>query len=209
MSNSHSQNQPPRRSLPYDAEPGYYEAGKLWLYGNVRLLHGNKAYVAGVCGLPSHTKAELDGLEREAEEAVLRGKIIVTGIHSPACQRVAVVPLRWGAPRIVVFSGGFFYHLGKDLSQEPFRAARLWRFQWDPKTDLAISLRAPEKLPTFARHNPTVDRLIQALAKGEHPGLRSPADPLMPIPLRNGCQPIALRQCRAILIRAAGNRCKV
>jgi DNA processing protein len=85
----------------------------------------------------------------------------VTGIHSAAHMRAAIVPLRWGAPRILVLSGGFHYHLGENLDQEPFRSARLWRYAWDPLTDLAISRRAPDKLPTYAHFNPTVDRLIE------------------------------------------------
>jgi hypothetical protein len=82
------------------------------------------------------------------------------------------VPLRWGAPRIVVVSGGFKYHLGPDLKDEPFRAARLWRYEFDRRTDLIVSRRAPDKLPTYASHNPTVDRLIARLALRQWPGLR-------------------------------------
>ncbi len=114
--------------MPYDVEPGYYEAGKLWLYGNARLLSTNLAYIPQACGLLSHTKAELEVIEKEAERLALEGRTIITGIHNPAHQRVAIVPLRWGAPRIVVMSGGFRYHLGENLDQEPFRTARLWRF---------------------------------------------------------------------------------
>lgn len=110
-------------------------------------------------------------IEQEAERAVLEGRIIVTGIHSPAHQRAAIVPLRWGAPRIVVLSGGFHHHLGPDLKEEPFRAARLWRYQFDAKTDLVISRRAPEKLPTFAQFNPTVDRLIERITARLVPGI--------------------------------------
>jgi hypothetical protein len=96
----------------------------------------------------------------------------VCGIHNPAHRRAAIVPLRWGAPRVLVVSGGFCFHLGVKLNQEPFRAARLWRYQWDPTTDLIISRRAPEKKPTFALHNPTVDRMIGQITRGEWPGLR-------------------------------------
>lgn len=174
---------PPARTAPFDVEPGYYPAGSLWLYGNVKLLHGQLANVALACGANRHRPFELDAIEREAEELVLNSKILVCGIHNPAHQRAAIVPLRWGAPRIVVLSGGFQHHLGKDLKDEPFRAARLWRYQWDPKTDLAISRRAPDKLPTFAHHNPTVDRLITMLVAKEWPGLNSPFDSLT-APLR-------------------------
>jgi hypothetical protein len=172
----------PRRSAPYSVEPGYYDHGQLWLYGNVRLLHGQLAYVATCAGPPIHRPAELEAIEREAEAIVLDSKILVCGIHNPSHQRAAIVPLRWGAPRILVVSGGFKHHLGQHLNDEPFRAARLWRYAFDPLTDLIVSRRAPAKLPTFALHNPTVDRMVAILAMGQWPGLSSPVDPLTPIP---------------------------
>lgn len=171
---------PPRRSAPYDVEPGYYEAGCLWFYGNIRLLHGDLACVPAAFGPDCHRPAELNAIEREAEEFVLSSKILVCGIHSAAHQRAAVVPLRWGAPRIVVVSGGFHHHFGERLKDEPFRAARLWRYQWDAKTDLAVSRRAPDKRPTFGTHNPTVDRVIALLTEGLWPGLKSPCNSLTP-----------------------------
>jgi hypothetical protein len=175
----HRLHDPPRRTAPYDVEPAYYPAGCLWLYGNVRLLQGRLASVLTACGPDRHRPYELEAIEKEAEQLVLSSRTLVCGIHSAAHQRAALVPLRWGAPRIVILSGGFHYHLGKDLKDEPFRAARLWRYQWDPKTDLAISRRAPDKLPTFARHNPTIDRLVTLLARGEWPGLGYSPDPLL------------------------------
>jgi hypothetical protein len=167
---------PPRRSAPFDVEPGYFEPGGLWLYGNSRLLDGKLACVANACGPNHHLPRELDAVEREAEKLVLDGRALVCGIHNAAHQRAAVVPLRWGSPRIVVVSGGFYYHLGQDLKQEPFRAARLWRYEFDPRTDLAVSRRAPDKKPTYASHNPTVDRLIRLIAEHAWPGLRSPRE---------------------------------
>lgn len=172
---------PPRRSAPYEEEPGYFEPGGLWLYGNSRLLDGQLAFVASACGPNNHRPSEFDAIEREAEELVLSSRVLVCGIHNPAHQRAAIVPLRWGAPRIVVVSGGFHYHLGKDLKDEPFRAARLWRYQFDPRTDLVVSRRAPDKKPTFALYNPTVDRLISMLAKREWVGLRTPEELLTSI----------------------------
>lgn len=157
----------PKRSAPFDREPGYYEPAKLWLYGNTRLLRGTLDYVSLALGPPNHLPADLDRIEMQAEYMVLQSKVLVCGIHHPAHQRVAVVPLRWGSPRILVLSGGFHYHLGKDLRQEPFRAARLWRYEFDSKTDLVVSRRAPEKLPTYASDNPTVDRLIHKIALRE------------------------------------------
>ena len=163
--------EPPRRSAPFDSEPGFYPDAELWLYGNVRLLGASLASIARAFGQPHHTPDDLCHIERETEQAVLEGRIVVTGIHSPAHQRAAIVPLRWGAPRILVFSGGFHHHLGPELKEEPFRAARLWRYQFDARTDLVISRRAPEKLPTFAQFNPTVDRLIERITARLIPGI--------------------------------------
>lgn len=161
---------PPRRSAPFEEEPGYCSDAGLWLYGNVRLLKATLAHVPASLGHAHHAPAELDQIERQAEMAVLEGKVLVVGIHSPAHQRAAIVPLRWGAPRILILSGGFHHHLGKDLKEEPFRAARLWRYQFDERTDLVVSRRAPDKLPTFARFNPTVDRLIPQIVNRQVPG---------------------------------------
>lgn len=161
----------PRRTAPFDQEPGLYEPASLWLYGNVRLLSGSLSCVPCALGPQLHVASDLDVIEREAEALVLGGHVMVTGIHSPGHQRAAIVPLRWGAPRILVVSGGFKHHLGFDLKEEPFRAARLWRYQFDAKTDLVISRRAPDKLPTFAHHNPTVDRLIRRIVGREIEGV--------------------------------------
>lgn len=169
-----------RRTATYHEEPGYSAESRLWLYGNVKLLHAALAFVAEAQGPPHHFPAQLVSIEREAERLVLDGKVLVCAVHSPAHQRAAVVPLRWGSPRIVVLPGGFHYHLGRDLGQEPFRAARLWRYAWDPEADLAVSRRAPDKLPTYAKNNPSVDRLVEAIAQGRWPGLSSPRDLLTP-----------------------------
>jgi len=170
---------PPKREMPFHVEPGFYEDGEVWLYGNARILQGHLAFVAGALGPNHQSLAELNAIEAEAERYVLDSKVLVCGTHSPAHQRAAVVPLRWGSPRILVLSGGFKHHLGEKLDQEPFRAARLWRYKWDPQTDLAISRRAPEKLPTFATHNPTVDRMIALIVGRRWPGLLFEA----PLPL--------------------------
>jgi DNA processing protein len=158
------------RSAPFDQEPGYYQPAGLWLFGNVRLLDAKLAMIEQAFGPPDQAQDELDEIERLAERTVLGGNVLVTGVHSPAHMRAAVVPLRWGSPRILVVSGGFKHHLGENLNQEPFRAARLWRYQWDPRTDLIVSRRAPDKLPTFAQHNPTVDRLVAKLVSRELTG---------------------------------------
>jgi hypothetical protein len=167
---------PPRRTAPYDYEPGFFAAASLWLYGNARLLDAQLAYLPIAAGQPYHRPAVLEQIELEAEEIVLSSKVLVCAVHNSPHQRAAVVPLRWGAPRIVVVSGGFYHHLGRDLQDELFPAARLWRYNFDPKTDLVISRRAPDKKPTFALHNATVDRLVELIATRQWPGTRSPEE---------------------------------
>src|SRR5579871_3250956 len=91
----------PRRIAPYDVEPGFYAAGGLWLYGNVRLLAAERAYVSHSLGPSTHFARDLNRIEEEAERIVLGGLILVCGCHNLAHQRACVVPLRWGAPRIL------------------------------------------------------------------------------------------------------------
>lgn len=162
---------PPRRSAPFEEEPGYYPEAGLWLYGNVRLLDSHLSHVPDALGQPNHTRNQLEALERQTEVLVLKPRTIVTGIHNECHRRVATVPLRWGASRVLVLSGGFHYHLGPDLKEEPFPAARLWRFKFDARTDLVISRRAPDRLPTYANYNPSVDKLVQKIAGRTIPGL--------------------------------------
>lgn len=163
--------EPPRRSSPFGHEPGFYPDAGLWLYGNVRLLDANLVYVPQALGQTDGSPETCTCVEHETERIVLEGRIVVTGIHNPAHRKVAVVALRWGAPRILVLSGGFFFHLGKDLKDEPFPEGRLWRHSFDPKTDLVVSRRAPDRRPTHALHNTTVDRLVVRIAERQVPGL--------------------------------------
>jgi len=57
-----------------------------------------------------------------------------------------------------------FKVLGEDLRDEAFRAARLWRYQFDPATDLAISPFRPES-DFIGINNKVRDRLVAALSK--------------------------------------------
>lgn len=163
--------QPPRRTAPFNQEPGFYEPARLWLYGNSRLLNSRLVSIEQAHGLETHSDRILSDIEGMAAQCVLAGKTIVTGVHSIAHKRVAVVPLRWGAPRIVVVYGGFFAHLGDDLREEPFRAARLWRYEFDPGSDLVISRQEPRAHKSSKTHLPTVDRLIQSIVTKQVPGL--------------------------------------
>lgn len=135
--------------------------GALFYYGNHRILD---AKTFTVLSSRSSPPSALDQMERLSEEGVLAGEILVTGHDTPEYQRAAVVPLRWGAPRVLCLDRGLFDALGPRLTDEPFRAARLWRYEFDPKTDLAISVAHPQKgyVPGM---NARRDRLIAGLSR--------------------------------------------
>jgi predicted Rossmann fold nucleotide-binding protein DprA/Smf involved in DNA uptake len=146
----------PARIEQMDSNP----PGVLFLYGNTKLLE-SKTF----CVLSSRNSfpAELDLIEKLAEEAVLDGGILVAGHDTPEYQRAAVVPLRWGSPRILCLDRGMFNVLGEDLRDEAFRAARLWRYQFDPQTDLVVSPFRPEA-DFVGINNQIRDRLVGCLS---------------------------------------------
>jgi predicted Rossmann fold nucleotide-binding protein DprA/Smf involved in DNA uptake len=147
----------PRLIEEMDPDP----PGVLFLYGNEKLLEAKT-----FCILSSRhsSPADLDLVERLCEEAVLNSEVLTTGHDRNTYQRSAVVPLRWGSPRILCLDRGFFQVLGQDLRQEAFRAARLWRYEFDPTTDLAVSPFRP-----FAGYiginNQVRDRLVGCLSR--------------------------------------------
>lgn len=135
--------------------------GVLFLYGNERLLR-----IETSCVLASREPddATLNVVERLAEEHVFAGRALVSGHDTPAYQRGAVVPLRYGAPRLLVLDRGHFVVLGPNLDQEPFAAARLWRFGFDARTDLVVSAVPPDR--DYHRNSNRVrDRLVAGLSR--------------------------------------------
>lgn len=132
----------------------------LFAYGNSRLLTSPT-----FCVLSSRksSPSALDRIERLAEEGVLASEVLVTGHNTHEYQRSAIVPLRWGAPRILCLDRGLFAGLGEELTDEPFAAARLWRYRFDPQTDLALSPFRPEM--GFGKvTNQLRDRLVVGLS---------------------------------------------
>lgn len=135
--------------------------GVLFYFGNQKIL-GGKTFT--VMSSRSSSPTALDLTEKLTEEGVLTGEVLVTGHDTPEYQRAAVVPLRWGSPRIMCLDRGLFDCLGPQLKDEPFRAARLWRYQFDSNTDLAVSLAHPEK-GYVTGMNAKRDRLIAGLSR--------------------------------------------
>lgn len=135
--------------------------GVLFLYGNARLLEARTFSVLASRGT---MPADLELIERLTEEAVLEGEVLVTGHDRLEYQRSAVVPLRWGSPRILCLDRGLFKVLGDDLRDEAFRTARLWRYEFDPATDLVVSPFRPEA-DFIGINNKVRDRLVACLSR--------------------------------------------
>ena len=141
----------------FDPDP----PGVLFLYGNTRLL---QAPTFAVLASRATTPAGLETIDRLTEEGVLGGETLVTGHDRPEYQRSAIVPLRWGAPRVLALDRGLFQVLGQDLKDEAFRAARLWRYEFDPGTDLVVSPFRPEA-DFVGANNRVRDRLVASLSR--------------------------------------------
>ncbi|MHB8637613.1 MAG: DNA-processing protein DprA [Fimbriimonadaceae bacterium] len=147
----------PSRLEAFDPDP----PGVLFLYGNTRLL---AAPTFAVLASRRASGAALNQLEALSEQAVLAGEILVAGHDTPEYQRSAVVPLRWGSPRILCLDRGLFRVLGPELKEEAFRAARLWRYQFDSHTDLAVSCFLPDA-GFIGVNNRVRDRMVAGLAE--------------------------------------------
>lgn len=141
----------------FDPDP----PGVLFFYGNTRLLDAKT-----FCVLSSRNSrpSELELIEQLTETGVLASEALVTGHDRPEYQRSAVVPLRWGSPRILCLDRGLFQVLGEDLKNEAFRAARLWRYEFDPSTDLAVSPFRPMS-DFIGVNNQVRDRLVASLSR--------------------------------------------
>ncbi len=135
--------------------------GALFLYGQYSLLEGR---TFAVLSSRKSSEESLNLIEAAAEEGVLKGEALVAGHDTPEYQRSAVVPLRWGAPRILVLDQGMRKVLGPDLKEEAFRTARLWRFQFDPTTDLVVATQPPDGA-YHGNSNKVRDRLVAGLAR--------------------------------------------
>src|SRR5262249_32622414 len=91
--------------------------GVLFLYGNTKLLETS---TFAVLSSRNARPADLELIEKLTEEGVMGAEVLVTGHDRPEYQRSAVVPLRWGSPRILCLDRGLFNVLGPDLKDEAF-----------------------------------------------------------------------------------------
>lgn len=135
--------------------------GVLYFYGNQNLL---KTDTFAVMASRNIAESDLDLIERRTEEGVLAGRILVSAHTKDSYRTSAIVPLRWGSPRILVLDASFYQAHGENLEDEPFRAARLWRYKFDSTTDLAVTWIPPNQ-GGHRGANATRDRMIAGLAK--------------------------------------------
>ena len=135
--------------------------GILFLYGNARLLEAQT-----FCVLSSRDSrpADLDLIEKLTEAGVLQSEILVSGHDKPEYRRSAIVPLRWGSPRIICLDRGLFEALGPELKRDAMNEASLWREQFDPKTDLVVSPFRPDA-GFVGVNNQVRDRLVGCLSR--------------------------------------------
>lgn len=120
-----------------------YVPVRLRAYGNTDLVNSSKLFQLVECnGYDFATKLG-DKIEQDAERNILNGGVLVTS-YTPSYQRAAVVPLRWGCPRIMVSPEGIRKKLGENLNTEMALMFRLWRYEFDPSTDLVLSF-APDE----------------------------------------------------------------
>lgn len=81
-------------------------------------------------------------LEQLTEEAVLAGQTVVVNCYASdrrrqiLMEKAGTVPLRWGARRVLLVTP----KQAKTLEEgdELFRTWRLWRYKFDPKSDVYI-----------------------------------------------------------------------
>lgn len=133
----------------------------LFGYGNWSLLEAPT-----FATLASH-KVSKQGLQ-EVETVVasfLEGNwVLVTGHNQPAYRQALLTALRMGKPQILVLDSGLLSVFGEDLRREPFAAARIWRTEFNPSQDLALSPFRPRD-PWIGHNSRYRDRLVATLAE--------------------------------------------
>ena len=134
--------------------------GVLFFYGNAKLVNARTFTVLASRGTPPRA---LEQMVKRVVSGLLSAEVLVSCQDRAEYQRAAVVPLRWGSPRILCLDRGLFQALGETLRDEPFRAARLWRYQFDPSTDLVVSPFRPEA-HFVGVNNQVRDRLVACMS---------------------------------------------
>lgn len=131
-------------------------------YGNLDLLRRDLAVVPGSFGPNVGDRLDWRRAHDAATEIAKGGRVLVTPVGTAVTRHVALVPLRWGNPRVLVLSCGIRTALGPRLRREPFFEAEAYRSRFDPRTDLVVSMSSDDA--GRLRHSVEVERLCAALA---------------------------------------------
>ncbi|MEI7576380.1 MAG: hypothetical protein WCK51_05765 [Armatimonadota bacterium] len=133
--------------IPADAfaldKPVVLKLNELYMYGNLKLLASDR-FTLPIPVLEEVTRQDTLEIHVPVAAEILKGRTLVTGVYSLLHDQAAVLPLRWGAPRILVLTSGFLESLGAKLDQELTPLSRRWWYEFDPLTDLVVSPFAPE-----------------------------------------------------------------
>lgn len=133
----------------------------LFGYGNWQLLESQTFAV-----LASHdvSEAGLQAVEISVQTFMEAGWTLVTSQNQKAYQQALLTALRFNKPHVMVLDRGLLEVFGDDLSKEPVPAARIWRAQFDPYQDLALSVFRP-KDKWMGPYGRTRDRLVASFSK--------------------------------------------
>jgi DNA processing protein len=133
----------------------------LFGYGNWQLLEEQTFAV-----LASHdvSQAGLKAVEISVQAFLESGWTLVTSQNQKAYQQALLMALRSNKPHMMVLDRGLLEVFGDDLSREPVAAARIWRVQFDPYQDLALSPFRPRD-KWMGPYGRVRDRLVATLAK--------------------------------------------
>ncbi len=133
----------------------------LYLYGNKKLLQSDTFSILSSRKSPEFIHHHISSLTKEA---ILNGENLVTSGTAPSYSPSYITALKMGSPKIIILDTGFFVAFGLDGKQEINPTFKIWREEFDPITDLAISAFSPFKKFQHGA-NKQRDYLVASLSK--------------------------------------------
>lgn len=133
----------------------------LFGYGNWQLLD-NQTFAV----LASHdvSQSGLKAVEISVQTFLESGWTLITSHNQKAYQQALLTALRLNQPHVIVLDRGLLEVFGDDLSKEPVPAARIWRAQFDPYQDFALSVFRPRD-KWMGPYGRIRDRLVTSMSK--------------------------------------------
>lgn len=132
----------------------------LFGYGKWDLLNQTTFAVLG-----SHdiSPLGLTALETVVKTFIESGWTLIASSTQPAYQQAMLTALRYNSPHALILDQGLLHVFGEDMRQEPVPAARVWRMEFDPMQDFALSAFRPRDhyLNPYGQKR---DRIVAVLA---------------------------------------------